>query len=174
MDFSHLLKRWQTDESNSHSQVRRHRGSSSIQRRAGARTARRKGDILNFSPNHGTAHQLTEVFGSVLRDLFEDYLDELLGLRGTTRERLGGKIRQVVDRQLNAAERNLKSDPKIAQWCHVPSEFTQNQINKGRRRFDYQLLFQNSGRAVLPYPVTRPSGHLFQQSTGALNRISHF
>jgi hypothetical protein len=72
---------------------------------------------------HRTAGQLTEVLGNVLRDLFEDYLNELIRLTGTTREKLGAIIRQVVDSQLNAAERHLKSDPKIAEWRHIPSDF---------------------------------------------------
>jgi ERCC4-related helicase len=71
----------------------------------------------------GTAPQLTEVLGEVVRETFEEYLTQLLAPTGSSREAVGKKARNAVDRLLDAAEQSMRSDPRYAAWQHVPEEF---------------------------------------------------
>lgn len=64
----------------------------------------------------GTAPQLTEVLGKLLRDAFKRLLADLLRPMGADQAQLGKQVRQAVDRHLDSADRELKADPDLALW----------------------------------------------------------
>lgn len=72
----------------------------------------------------GTAPQLSEQLGEILKVAFRRSLGELLAPLGISREELAKKVQQTVDAQLDSAEHSMKTDPKFAAWRKVPEAFT--------------------------------------------------
>lgn len=99
----------------------------------------------------GTAPQLTEVLGDLLHDAFERCLTDLLGPTGMERDTLSKKVRQVVDQQLDSAERALKSDPAVSAWRLVPDNFEHDDFKRHRGRSILQVFREPlRRRAVQP------------------------
>lgn len=73
----------------------------------------------------GTAPQLKKELGELLRDALEQLLGELLAPAGLDREVLARRVRQAVDRQLDAAEQDLRADPVRSAWRKVPEDLDQ-------------------------------------------------
>ena len=100
----------------------------------------------------GTSPQLAEVLGDLLHDAFEQYLSELLASARSSRDRLGKKVRQAVDQQLDRADRALKSDPAYSLWQHVPDAFEHDDFVR-HRKHSLVRVFRESLRRRAAQPL---------------------
>jgi hypothetical protein len=88
----------------------------------------------------------TRSLSELLLTEFDAYLDELLAVKQTNREKLGSRVRQAVDEQLGYAERALMDDHAFSEWRRVPEEFADDDFQEHRGKSILQV-FRNPLRS---------------------------